>query len=93
MTEISSSVRSTVRDRWIAWLFIIGSSLFALGAMPSYALAVAGCRSRRRCRPAQVPDVEDRHDQRGRFRCVRHLCCRSLCHTVERRCLERRAAA
>jgi uncharacterized membrane protein YgdD (TMEM256/DUF423 family) len=29
MTEIPSSVRSTDRDRWIAWLFIIGSSLFA----------------------------------------------------------------
>lgn len=40
MTEISSAVRSTVRDRWIAWLFIIGSSLFALGAVPSYAEAV-----------------------------------------------------
>jgi hypothetical protein len=32
--------RSTVRDRWIAWLFIIGSSLFALGAVPFYAEAV-----------------------------------------------------
>lgn len=40
MTEISSSVRSTGRDRWIAWLFIIGSSLFALGAVPLYAEAV-----------------------------------------------------
>lgn len=40
MTEISSSVRSTVRDRGIAWLFIIGSSLFALGAVPTYAQAV-----------------------------------------------------
>lgn len=29
-----------VRDRWIAWLFIIGSSLFALGAVPFYAQAV-----------------------------------------------------
>lgn len=29
-----------VRDRWIAWLFIIGSSLFALGAVPLYAEAV-----------------------------------------------------
>lgn len=31
---------STGRDRWIAWLFIIGSSLFALGAVPFYAEAV-----------------------------------------------------
>ena len=35
-----STGRSTVRDRWIAWLFIIGSSLFALGAVPLYAEAV-----------------------------------------------------
>lgn len=28
------------RDRWTAWLFIIGSSLFALGAVPFYADAV-----------------------------------------------------
>ena len=28
------------RDRWIAWLFIIGSSLFALGALPLYSQAV-----------------------------------------------------
>lgn len=40
MTEISSAARSTIRDRWIAWLFIIGSSLFALGAVPSYSEAV-----------------------------------------------------
>ncbi|MGY3380071.1 hypothetical protein ACVWYS_002028 [Arthrobacter sp. TE12231] len=40
MTEISSARRSTIRDRWIAWLFIIGSSLFALGAVPSYSEAV-----------------------------------------------------
>ena len=196
MTEISSPGRSTVRDRWIAWLFIIGSSLFALGAVPLYAEAVglrlcaatffvgslfftcaaflqyreavdalpavgatrrhsfwvwaprnlgwlagaiqlagtlwfnwstgnalrvnlsaalteqlvwrpdalgvsrlprfkrcgvAGCRSRRHRRPAQDSDVEDRRDQRGRLCCVRHLGCRGLCHTVERRCLERRA--
>ena len=39
-TEISSGGRSTVRDRWIAWLFIVGSSLFALGAVPFYAEAV-----------------------------------------------------
>lgn len=38
--KISSAGRSTVRDRWIAWLFIIGSSLFALGAVPIYAEAV-----------------------------------------------------
>ena len=35
-----SAGRSTVRDRWIAWLFIVGSSLFALGAVPLYAEAV-----------------------------------------------------
>jgi H+/Cl- antiporter ClcA len=35
--ETMSANRSTVRGRWIAWLFIIGSSLFALGAVPSYA--------------------------------------------------------
>ncbi len=40
MTEISSAGRSTERNRWIAWLFIIGSSLFALGAVPLYAEAV-----------------------------------------------------
>jgi hypothetical protein len=40
MTETSSAGRLTVRDRWIAWLFIIGSSLFALGAVPLYAEAV-----------------------------------------------------
>lgn len=28
------------RDQWIAWLFIIGSSLFALGALPVYSDAV-----------------------------------------------------
>lgn len=39
-TEIASAGPSTARDRWIAWLFIIGSSLFALGAMPFYAEAV-----------------------------------------------------
>ena len=39
-TEFSSAGRSTARGRWIAWLFIIGSSLFALGAVPSYAEAV-----------------------------------------------------
>ena len=31
---------SSVRGRWTAWLFIIGSSLFALGAVPSYAEAL-----------------------------------------------------
>ncbi|MFF2246562.1 hypothetical protein ACFVTM_20595 [Arthrobacter sp. NPDC058130] len=40
MTGIPSPARSTTRERWIAWLFIIGSSLFALGAVPSYAEAV-----------------------------------------------------
>ena len=39
-TEISSGGRSRVRHRWIAWLFIVGSSLFALGAVPFYAEAV-----------------------------------------------------
>ena len=29
-----------MRGRWIAWLFIVGSSLFALGAVPLYAEAV-----------------------------------------------------
>ncbi|MCB5291169.1 hypothetical protein [Arthrobacter sp. SO3] len=38
--KISSAGRSTVRDGWIAWLFIIGSSLFAMGAVPFYAEAV-----------------------------------------------------
>ncbi|WP_260982317.1 chloride channel protein [Arthrobacter sp. U41] len=38
--EISSAGPLTARDRWIAWLFIIGSSLFALGAVPFYAEAV-----------------------------------------------------
>jgi hypothetical protein len=38
--EMSSTGGSSGRDRWIAWLFIIGSSLFALGAVPSYAEAV-----------------------------------------------------
>jgi H+/Cl- antiporter ClcA len=37
---IASADRSTVRGRWIAWLFIIGSSLFALGSVPFYAEAV-----------------------------------------------------
>jgi len=40
MTEIPRAGRSTVRDRWIAWLFIIGSGLFAVGAVPLYAEAV-----------------------------------------------------
>lgn len=35
-----STGRLTGRDRWIAWLFIIGSSLFALGGVPFYAEAV-----------------------------------------------------
>ncbi|GAA1499065.1 chloride channel protein [Paeniglutamicibacter kerguelensis] len=39
-TEISKVSRSTIQGRWIAWLFIIGSSLFALGAVPLYAEAV-----------------------------------------------------
>ncbi|WP_218160873.1 chloride channel protein [Arthrobacter sp. ov118] len=39
-TESSSEGGSTLRGRWTAWLFIIGSSLFALGAVPLYAEAV-----------------------------------------------------
>lgn len=39
-TEFSSAGGTSARDRWIAWLFIIGSSLFALGAVPSYVEAV-----------------------------------------------------
>lgn len=38
--RIASADRPAPRDRWIAWLFIIGSSLFALGAVPLYAEAV-----------------------------------------------------
>lgn len=37
---LPGAVTSTARDRWTAWLFIIGSSLFALGAVPFYAEAV-----------------------------------------------------
>jgi len=40
MTETPGAGRPTARDRWIAWLFIIGSSLFALGALPFYVEAV-----------------------------------------------------
>lgn len=36
----AASGRSAARDHRIAWLFIIGSSLFALGAVPLYAEAV-----------------------------------------------------
>ncbi|MCG2623189.1 chloride channel protein [Arthrobacter sp. I2-34] len=39
-TETASAGRSNGRDRRIAWFFIIGSSLFALGAVPPYAEAV-----------------------------------------------------
>ena len=39
-TEVSGGSRAHLRDRWIAWLFIVGSSLFALGAVPFYADAV-----------------------------------------------------
>ncbi|WP_104165703.1 chloride channel protein [Arthrobacter sp. SX1312] len=38
--QISGAGRSAVQDRRIAWLFIIGSSLFALGTVPPYAEAV-----------------------------------------------------
>ena len=34
MTDNSSGIGPDVRGRWIAWLFIVGSSLFALGAVP-----------------------------------------------------------
>ena len=39
-TDSSSGVRANARGRWIGWLFIVGSSLFALGAVPFYAEAV-----------------------------------------------------
>ena len=39
-TDVSSGGRSAVRTRWMAWLFIVGSSLFALGAVPFYSEAV-----------------------------------------------------
>ncbi|MET1154823.1 chloride channel protein [Arthrobacter sp.] len=38
--EASNPDHSAGRGRWIAWLFIVGSSLFALGAIPLYAEAV-----------------------------------------------------
>jgi hypothetical protein len=38
--DVSTEGRSHIRGRWIAWLFIVGSSLFALGAVPIYADAV-----------------------------------------------------
>ena len=40
MTTDVSTDRSIRRNRWIAWLFIVGSSLFALGAVCLYAEAV-----------------------------------------------------
>jgi H+/Cl- antiporter ClcA len=40
VTETKNAGRSTGRGRWTAWLFVIGSSLFALGAVPFYAEAV-----------------------------------------------------
>jgi YrhK-like protein len=39
-SRVLSADRSTERDRRTAWLFIIGSSLFAVGAVPLYADAV-----------------------------------------------------
>lgn len=39
-TGLARAGAPAARDRWIAWLFIIGSSLFALGAVPSYSEAV-----------------------------------------------------
>jgi hypothetical protein len=38
--EATGGSPSNARDRWMAWLFIVGSSLFALGAVPFYAEAV-----------------------------------------------------
>ena len=40
MTTDAASTRGQSRTRWIAWLFIIGSALFALGATPYYSEAV-----------------------------------------------------
>jgi len=40
MTTDVLSGGSGTRSRWMAWLFIVGSSLFALGAVPFYAEAV-----------------------------------------------------
>jgi hypothetical protein len=39
-SALPSAGRSTERDRRIAWLFIIGSGLFAVGAVPLYGEAV-----------------------------------------------------
>ncbi|WP_222612658.1 chloride channel protein [Arthrobacter sp. PM3] len=39
-TGLERSGAPATRDRWIAWLFIVGSSLFALGAVPAYSEAV-----------------------------------------------------
>ena len=40
MTSSTSEARRRTRDWWIAVLFIVGSALFALGAVPYYATAV-----------------------------------------------------
>ena len=40
MTTDAVSTRGQSRTRWIAWLFIIGSALFGLGATPYYSEAV-----------------------------------------------------
>ena len=40
MTTDAVSTRGQSRTRWMAWLFIIGSTLFGLGATPYYSEAV-----------------------------------------------------
>ena len=40
MTTDAAATRGQVRTRWMAWLFIIGSALFGLGATPFYSEAV-----------------------------------------------------
>jgi hypothetical protein len=40
MTTDAGSTRGQSRTRWIAWLFIVGSALFGLGATPYYSEAV-----------------------------------------------------
>jgi hypothetical protein len=40
VTTDAASARGQSRTRWIAWLFIVGSALFGLGATPYYSEAV-----------------------------------------------------
>ena len=40
MTTDAAATRGQLRTRWMAWLFIIGSALFGLGATPFYSEAV-----------------------------------------------------